>query len=370
MTEKKVKIIASATVTPCGDDTDSALDNFFRGEQCLTIPKHFDSKGLQLGVCGELDEAPRSEVSRAEKLLMKLLPQMPYIGSLPSDTTLYLATTVGSIDLLEYARTGATLDCTKSLLETAANIFKLKNVRLVSAACASGQKAAVMAAEMLKKGKSKYALIIGCDISSEFVTSGFFSLGALSKGLTRPYDIARDGLSLGEAAGAMLLAAEDTPESPEGYLLGWGETCDATHITAPDNSGNELVNAIHHALKMSKLTANEICGVMGHGTGTIYNDQAEIIALNIIFNDKPCPLYSLKGNIGHTLGATGVLQNIFALKFVKRQMFPPQAGLIAPMAGAENMVSTASAELNGVNILSLNIGFGGLNSAVVLEGVS
>lgn len=370
MNKKCVKIIASAAITPAGSDINSSLESFFDGKPSFSLPDHFDSKGLSLGICRDIDTASAKGNSRAERLLNALLPQLSRHDAWSSEIPLYLATTVGSIDLLENSSGGIYPDATGNLLECAGKIFNLKNTLLVSAACASGQKALVMAAESIIRGQNRYALVVGCDICSEFVTSGFFSLGALSHGVTSPYDADRDGLTLGEAAGAVLLAADDCPEAAEGYIRGWGETCDAAHITAPDVSGVGLVAAIADALTMAGVLPEDIAGIMGHGTGTVYNDQAEIAALNTVFNGSSRALYSLKGNIGHTLGATGVLQNIFGVRFAQRGIFPPQAGLKTPMKGAEKMVSAAVSGIVGNKILSLNIGFGGLNSAIILEVAS
>ena len=100
-------------------------------------------------------------------------------------------------------------------------------------------------------------------------------------------------------------------------------------------------------------------GIIGHGTGTVYNDQAEVAALRAVFPAGMPPLFSLKGNFGHTLGATGVLHCV-------RRRLPPQAGLLQAMEGAA--AASTVRELDApAPLLSLNVGFGGLNSAVVLE---
>ena len=285
---------------------------------------------------------------------MKLRDALSF--TIPSGTMLFLATTVGAIDELE---NGMNVDTSALLLEKAKKIFGLPRGILISAACASGQTAVALALEQLEAGNCRHALVIGCDIASEFVTAGFAALGACTKTVCRPYDAFRDGLSLGEAAAALLLGRTG---DGIGKIIRTAENCDAAHITAPDLTGRVLQRAIGRTL------AGEIPGgIIGHGTGTVYNDQAEIAALHRLFPENPPPLFSLKGNFGHTLGATGVLQLVLGLEFSRRRALPPQAGLREAMPGAA--VKAETQKISSALLLSLNVGFGGLNSAVTLEAL-
>ncbi|MBR6372221.1 MAG: hypothetical protein IKS20_03485, partial [Victivallales bacterium] len=237
---------------------------------------------------------------------------------------------------------------------------------LVSAACASGQTAAAMAMRALRYGRCRYALVIGIDICSEFVTGGFASLRAYSKDLPKPYDRDRDGLCLGEGCGALLLTAEDA-QGAVGQLLEAREGCDASHITAPESSGKSLAALIDETLVLAELQSSQISAVIGHGTGTLFNDASELAALNQVFS-RPLPLVSIKGNTGHTLGATGVLQIAYGLEFLRRGCFPPQAGLQNLAEGAAGFVAKEPRAIasDGV-LLSLNVGFGGLNSTMLMR---
>ena len=349
MGDLSVSVRGGALATPFGTSAEANCAALSAGRNCFRIPSHFDSKGLMLGIDPELDGGSGS---RAVRLLTKLRDGLTF--RIPSDTLLILATTVGAIDLLE---SGTACDTTAFLLEQAKQIFGLRSGILVSAACASGQTAVTMAMEQLAAENCRHALVIGCDIASEFVTTGFSALGACTKTICRPYDASRDGLTLGEAAAALLLT-----RSGDGFgkIIRTAENCDAAHITAPDLKGTFLQQAIRQAL------GREIPGgIIGHGTGTIYNDQAEIAALHQVFPEKSPPLFSLKGNYGHTLGATGVLQIVLGLEFARRKELPPQAGLLKPMPGAE--VSGEMRKIGSGKLLSLTVGFGGLNSAILLE---
>ena len=352
MSESIVHILGAAAVTPLGSTVRENGDALLAGGNCFVPPRHFDSRGRLLGVDPELDGGKGG--SRMERLLCKLAGALEF--TIPVGTRLFAATTVGTIDLLEQGRE---LDTAQEFLRLAERIFHSPDGILVSAACASGQTAAAMAARQLRCGFCRHALVIGADITSEFVTTGFAALGALSRTFCRPYDRDRDGLTLGEGAAALLLSSEGPGM---GRLVAAAENCDAAHITSPDLSGNRLA-----AVCRQLLGGDVPAAVIGHGTGTGYNDQAEIAALQSVFPEGTPPLFSLKGNLGHTLGATGVLQAALGLEFARRRLLPPQAGLRSPMPGAN--VSSAVRSIGTGRILSLNVGFGGLNSAVVLESV-
>lgn len=351
MRERDVQVLGAALATPFGTDIRINSDALFAGETAFRQPKHFNSHGRMLGIDPELDQASGS---RAVRLLKKLRDSITF--PIPAGTRLFLATTVGAVDLLEK---GETCDTSAFLLAEAERIFGLPNGILVSAACASGQTAVSLAMEQLAAGFCRHALVIGCDIASEFVTAGFTALGACTKTICRPYDAGRDGLTLGEAAAALLLGFSG---EACGRIVRCAENCDAAHITAPDLEGKILRHAIEQV-----LDADPPGGIIGHGTGTLYNDQAEVSALKQIFPDREIPLFSLKGNFGHTLGATGVLQIVLGLEFSRRGELPPQAGLRTPMDGAA--VKRERQIINSHRLVSLNVGFGGLNSAALLEAI-
>ena len=351
MSDAAAYILGTAAVTPLGSTVRENCDALLEGRTCFARPRHFDSRGRLLGVDFELDGTGRS---RMERLLCKLADSLDF--AVPAGTRLFAATTVGAIDLLEQ---GNKADTVQEFLHLSERIFNIPGGTLVSAACASGQTAAALAMRELRHGRCRHALVIGADITSEFVTAGFGALGALSHSVARPYDQDRDGLTLGEGAAALLLSC-DGPGS--GRLTAAAENCDAAHITSPDLSGGRLAAVCRAALGGTRPGA-----VIGHGTGTVYNDQAEIAALQTVFSDGMPPLFSLKGNLGHTLGATGVLQLALGLEFARRRLLPPQAGLVSPMPGAN--VSNTPRSLETGRLLSLNVGFGGLNSAVALEAL-
>ena len=130
-----------------------------------------------------------------------------------------------------------------------------------------------------------------------------------------------------------------------------------------------LLEAEHGSAEFRRNELAETIGcVLGHGTGTIYNDSMEIAAIRSVLGDHT-PLASVKANCGHTLGASGILQAVLALEVLRRKELFPQAGLRNPERGAERMVSAEIQPVCTRRILSLNSGFGGINAALALEAL-
>jgi 3-oxoacyl-(acyl-carrier-protein) synthase len=295
-------------------------------------------------------------------------------SNIPEDACLFLATTVGEIDLLEKAvLSGGDGNAAHQLafLGKCLKLWNLKSGRLVSAACASATLALARAAAMIENGEISCALVAAVDCVSEFAFSGFSALGAMSPEAAMPFDRDRSGLTLGEAAGIAVLMSADEAEkrglSAYAGLTGWGNTCDARHMTKPDASGFYLAEAVGKALRKAEANPDDIGAIMAHGTGTLYNDEMETAALNIVFGKSGKPMYSGKFGTGHTLGAAGIIQAGMALKSLKTRQIPPQGNLRNPMPGAEKFLSTDIRPLTRERILSINAGFGGINAALVIE---
>ena len=240
----------------------------------------------------------------------------------------------------------------------------------VSASCASSTIAVAHGAALIESGRAEAVLVCCGDLITEYHFSGFSALKALSPFACRPFDRGRQGLSLGEGAAALLLmnAARARRENRDqlGTILGWGISNDATHITAPAKSGRGLVQAVDQALRSARRKPEHIAAISAHGTGTVYNDLMELNAFRQVFGERKLPMYSIKGTIGHTLGAAGGLEIILGLKTLSTRMTPPTVGFSNPEKGAEGQVSSGPQAVSGDYLLTTNSGFGGVNAAIVL----
>ncbi|CAN5256037.1 beta-ketoacyl synthase N-terminal-like domain-containing protein [soil metagenome] len=287
-------------------------------------------------------------------------------------TALVLATTKGDLaPLTESARDNAPSLAAGSRPGALAAMLALE-LRIdgpafaVSNACASGLVAIVSAARLLERGAAERALVIGVDVLSPFIVDGFASLGALDSKPCRPYDSSRAGLSLGEGAGVMLLTRDSN--GAVAAVRGYGLSNDANHITGPSRDGAELAAAIHGALSMSEWAPRDIHCINGHGTGTEYNDEMEAKALGLAFGDAQPPLTSLKGAIGHTLGAAGIVEAAIMLRALRDGVAPgthgfSERGVSVPV----NVSASARTIRDGRNLLAIKSGFGGVNAAVCFE---
>jgi len=241
----------------------------------------------------------------------------------------------------------------------------------VSASCASSTIAVAHGAALIESGRAEAVLVCCADLITEYAFAGFSALKALSPFPCRPFDRDRKGLSLGEGAAALLLmnAARARRENLDqlGTVLGWGISNDATHITAPAKNGRGLVQAVNQALRSAQRKREEITAISAHGTGTVYNDLMELNAFGQVFGKRRLPIYSIKGAIGHTLGAAGGLEIILGLKALSARMIPPTVGFANPEKGAEGQVSSGPQAVSGDYLLTTNSGFGGVNAALVLE---
>ena len=155
--------------------------------------------------------------------------------------------------------------------------------------------------------------------------------------------------------------------SPLGRILGWGVSNDATHITAPAQDACGLIMAIRQALKTANLNEQNIAAINAHGTGTVYNDLMELNAFRQIFGKHGIPVHSVKGSIGHTMGAAGGIEVALGLKALSAGVIPPTVGFSDPENGAEGLLSSEPKAIAGDCLLTTNSGFGGINAAIILS---
>jgi 3-oxoacyl-[acyl-carrier-protein] synthase-1 len=236
---------------------------------------------------------------------------------------------------------------------------------IISNACISGVFALMMGSYYIREGLYEKVIVAGGDIISEFTLSGFQSLHALSQGICKPFDKNRDGINLGEACATVVLAGQ--AQSPSDIEIKGGATSnDANHISGPSKTGDGLAQAIHQALKYSGMSGGEIGYVSAHGTATLYNDEMEAKALHLA-GLAEVPVNSLKGYVGHTLGAAGVLETILATWSLKKQVILASGGYSEHGVSLPLQVVKKNTQAVFTHCLKTASGFGGCNAALVLS---
>ena len=237
---------------------------------------------------------------------------------------------------------------------------------VVSSACASTAMVFVEAARMIAAGLCDAAVVGGSDSLCLTTLYGFHSLGLLSRRPCRPFDIDRDGISIGEGAGFALLE-KDTPVSDPGTikLLGAGESSDAYHMSTPHPEGLGANLAMRRALESSGLAASSIDYIHLHGTATRANDVSEDKAVTALFGtETPCS--STKGWTGHGLGVSGVTNAIVAVLCIQHGFMPGSLNTqtVDPSLGSRYLIENRASPVNAV--LSNSFGFGGSNCSLIL----
>ncbi|HEY2819322.1 MAG TPA: beta-ketoacyl-[acyl-carrier-protein] synthase family protein [Casimicrobiaceae bacterium] len=232
----------------------------------------------------------------------------------------------------------------------------------VSTACSSSAKAFASAARMLDAGIIDMAVVGGVDTLCLTTLYGFDSLHLLSSAPCRPYDVERDGISIGEAAAFFLL--ERAPGAGSIALLGTGESSDAYHMSAPHPEGQGARRAMEAALRAAGLVPDAIDYVNLHGTGTPGNDAAEDVAVHGLFG-AAVPVNSTKGMTGHTLGAAGAVEAILSVIAIEEGRFPGSAGTRTVDPALHARYEMQGGERDIAHVLSNSFGFGGSNCSLV-----
>ena len=306
------------------------------------------------------------------------------------DCALLLSTTKGNIDLLsdQEKRTNSdkpsgsvqsTIDNPSFLQELSAdsptflwkmaerigNFFEAANqVEVISNACISGVSALVVAKRWIESARYKRVIVAGGDILSHFITSGFLSFRSLSAHRCRPYDIQRDGLSLGEACGAVLLETQGNANHI--ILSGGAISNDANHISGPSRTGDGLALAINQAMEEAGTLPEDISFINAHGTATVYNDEMESKAIHLA-GLSAVPVNSLKPYFGHTLGASGIIETILCIEQLKEGIYYGTLGYETLGVPMPITVYSTHQPMPMKCCIKTASGFGGCNAALVLS---
>jgi 3-oxoacyl-[acyl-carrier-protein] synthase-1 len=232
----------------------------------------------------------------------------------------------------------------------------------IATACSSSAKVFASAARLLQTGWADAVVVGGVDTLCGSVLYGFNSLQLVSSAPCRPFDAARDGLSLGEAAGFALLESI-TVDKAAPRLVGYGESADAHHMSAPHPQGAGAERALHDALARAGLTPADVDYINLHGTASRQNDEVEA---QLIARTFPARTHanSTKGWTGHALGAAGIVEATVALLALERGLLPGtlNAEDLDPACGPQIRIENAARETRVA--LSNSFGFGGNNCCI------
>ena len=244
----------------------------------------------------------------------------------------------------------------------------------ITTACAAGTHAIGYAARLIATGRVDVAVTGGAEaVMTPVAEAGFANMTALSNsGVSRPFDVARDGFVMGEGAGALVLESLEHAQRRGATILaeisGASSSADAHHITAPDPEAGGAISAIEWALRDAGLHASDIAHVNAHGTSTPLNDAAESRAIAHVFSGHQPAVTSVKGYLGHSLAAAGAIEAVVAVQTLIHQLVPPTCGTQNVDPDLSVDVVTGSARTVVMNhVLSNSFGFGGHNGCLIVS---
>ncbi|MBX2811568.1 MAG: beta-ketoacyl-[acyl-carrier-protein] synthase family protein [Myxococcales bacterium] len=378
---KRVVISGTGAITPLGYGTQAFVEGLLNG-QCSFQParpdihRHHPSSPLAciesalIPETADIDRSPQFAVTAAEMALADAGWGRPTCES--SRTLLIVATTKANINAAttffeDEHQPSSVLrrGLLSSIASELAHMLRWGGpVLTVSVACASGIVALGRALRAIHTKEIDRVLVVGVDDASSFVYGGFANFNALDPAGARPFDRHRQGLTVGEGAVAVTLEPKDSGIE----LAAYGASSDANHITGPARDGCGLVTALETALQRAQIYPQAVGFGILHGTGTPYNDAMEGEAYSQVFGPKAMPVASLKGSIGHLMGASGLCNVVAAIHGLTHKYCPPTVGLTEmdptiPLDVVHNMPRTVD---HSIAVTSAS-GFGGINGAIVLR---
>src|ERR1700754_3127944 len=280
---------------------------------------------------------------------------------------------IGSCNAGLLAGEGLLLVPPQAVAESLSSAFGFKGpVLSVNTACAASANAIGYASELIRQGRADAVLAGGAEAMSEVLFSGFNALESLSPKPAAPYSRDREGLSLGEGGGMMVLMREDLAKefgAPiKAELLAYSLSADGYHPTAPRPDGVGAGRAIKAALAAAGVEPGAVNYVNSHGTGTAKNDPAETAATKYGLGEHAydTAVSSTKSMIGHLLGAAGAVENIVTVRAIETQTAPPTANYTTADPDCDlDYVPNTARPMNIDVAVSNNFAFGGANASIV-----
>ncbi|MFP4380960.1 MAG: beta-ketoacyl synthase N-terminal-like domain-containing protein [Candidatus Sumerlaeia bacterium] len=374
-TRRPVHIRHASIACSLGLSLDKVWNRLCDGESGVGLIRAFDTSALEFHKAARVDELDQPEAPEQGRILWLMRKALENLPELPTETPIIWTGVKDNVEYIEQRAKGGDNPFFAFSAQYRRWIAEQSGLDgrgfELNAACASSTAGIGLGAQMIASGECERVLVCAADIVSRFTFLGFSALKALSPSLCRPFDNDRDGLVLGDGGGAILLSSEEAllqdAAASRGEIIGWGIANDANHITGPARDGCGLIEAIRQSMDMANIKADGIQAFCAHGTGTPYNDGMEMTAITSLFGERQFPVFSVKGAIGHTLGAAGLIETALSCRALAEKQVPPTCGFNQADPNSHNRVKARCQDFPGKNILTTNSGFGGINAALILR---
>lgn len=408
---KRVVITGIGMVTPLGDTKDLSWNALINGESGIKNISYFDTTDFPCKVAGEartfdvekyIAKKDKKKMGRFTHFAVAAAKMAVEDAKLEinneneKDVGVIISSGIGGIEIMEEAFTTLKEKGVKkvspftipAMIENmAAGVVAIelgaKGIsKSIVTACATGSNSIGDAYESIKYEKAKVMVAGGTEACiTPLAIAGFCAAKTLStkyndrpQMASRPFDAERDGFVMGEGSAVLILEELEYALSRNANIyaeiVGYGESNDAYHLTTPAPNGVGAVEAMNRALKFAKIVPENIDYINAHGTATAVNDATETAAFKGTFGEyaKSLSISSIKGAIGHTLGAAGAIEAAATIMSIKTGIIPPTINYENPDEHCDLDYTPNKAKLKNINYaMSTSFGFGGHNSVLIFK---
>ena len=408
MSKRRVVVTGLGTVCPVGNDVETMWENIKNGVCGIDEITHFDTTDFKVKLAGEIKNLNVEDyINKKEAKRLDRFSQLAMIASKQAyeDARLnpeeidanrfgiILSSGIGGLETIENEKEKGLKKgyerVSPFFIPMAIGNLAAGNVAImlgakgacldIVTACAAGTNSIGEAFKYVRDGYADIMLTGGAEASiTPLGIGGFSSMKALSTATDKnrasiPFDAERNGFVMGEGAGALVLEeyehAKKRGATIYAEIIGYGVSCDAFHMTAPDAEANGAAACFKMALNDAQISADDIDYINAHGTSTPLNDKLETLGVKKVFGeDTKVMLSSTKGNTGHLLGAAGAVEAIITVKSLQDGFVPGTINYSQPDPECNLDIVPNQARKQDIQYaMSNSLGFGGHNACIVLK---
>lgn len=411
MSKKRVVVTGLSAITPLGGDVDSSWQALLAGKSGITPITLFDASAFAARIAGEVKNfdpeqygIPQKAAKRMDRFVqfgtvggLELLKNAGYTVTQENEnrTSIMLGVGLGGLatievfhsKLLEAGPNKISPFMIPMLISNMASgqIAMMTGIKgsnvVMTSACSSGLHAVGHAYTEIVMGRCDAAISGGVEATiTPMGISGFTALKALStrnddpEHASRPFDKDRDGFVMGEGCGMLMLESLESAKKRGAKIyaevLGFGATCDAFHMTAPDENGEGIAQAMRNAVAEGGIAMEDVDHINAHGTSTPLNDICETRGIKAAFGDHAhtIAISANKSQTGHLLGGAGGLESVFTVLALHTGIVPGTANIVEPGPECDlNYMADGAKKLDPRHALCNSMGFGGTNVSILYK---